>query len=193
MNKFYKFFAELISRIFDPVWEIPAAIVIAVGFAMQEGLRWRFLGILLFVDAVVPMIFFLMMLHNKQIKDWDIQNRAQRIPLYLFTLLCHLGGLWLAHELEKVGLFPILLVYYVVAIVFFVITLKWKISLHAGVNAVLFTTINIFYGWKFAWLYIPLCLVMWARVYQKHHTWQQVLLGAIIGISIVGIGLNLIY
>ncbi len=185
-------FAEIVSRIFDPVWEIPAAIVIAVAFAMKEGLRWRFLGLLLFVDAVVPMVFFLMMLYHKQIKDWDIQKRAQRIPLYLFTLFCHLGGLWLAHELEKFGLFPILLVYYVVGIVFFLITLHWKISLHAGVNAVLITTINIFYGWQFWWLYIALSLVMWARVYQKHHTWQQVFVGSLLGISIVGIGLTLI-
>lgn len=188
MKKFTKLFAELVSRLFDPVWEIPAAILLAVGFAMQEGLRWRFLGLLLFVDAVVPMVFFLIMLYHKQIKDWDIQNRAQRIPLYMFTLVCHLGGLWMAHELEKAGLFPILLVYYVVGIVFFVISLKWKISLHAGVNAVLFTTINIFYGWRFWWLYIPLCLVMWARVYQKHHSWQQVLAGSVIGMAVIIVG-----
>ena len=192
MNKIKVVFAEIVSRIFDPVWEIPAAIVIAVAFAMKEGLRWRFLGLLLFVDAVVPMVFFLMMLYHKQIKDWDIQKRAQRIPLYLFTLFCHLGGLWMAHELEKTGLFPILLVYYIVGIVFFLITLHWKISLHAGVNAVLITTINVFYGWRFSWLYIVLCLVMWARVYQKHHTWQQVFVGSLLGISIVGIGLTLI-
>ncbi len=192
MKKFRKIVAKLVSRIFDPVWEIPFAILLAVAFAIQEGLRWRFLGILLFVDAVVPMIFFLIMLRNKQIKDWDIQKRAQRIPLYMFTLICHLGGLWLTYELGKDGLFPILLVFYIVAIVFFIITLKYKISLHAGVNAVLITAINMFYGWKYFWLYGLLYLVMWARVYQKHHTWGQVISGALLGTLIVGVGLSTI-
>ncbi len=183
----------LVSRIFDPTWEIPAAIALAVMFAVSEGLRWRFLGVILFVDAVVPLIFFLTMLYHKQIKDWDIQNRRERIPLYLFTLVCHLGGLWLAHELGKSELVSVLLVYYLTAIVFFVTTLFWKISLHAGVNAVLITSLNVFYGWKYTWLYILLALVMWARVYEKHHTWAQVVAGAILGTFIVSAGISVIF
>jgi hypothetical protein len=185
-------FAEVVSRIFDPVWEIPVAILLAVGFALQEGIRWRFLGLLLFIDAIIPMIFFLTMLYHKQIREWDMQKRAQRLPLYLFTLICHLGGIWLAHELGKGELVSILVVYYAVAIVFGSITTKWKISLHAGVNAVLITTINMFYGWQFSWLYLVLYLVMWARVYQKHHTWGQVIVGALLGILMIIVGLSLV-
>lgn len=183
----------MISRALDPVWEIPLAILLAIGFAVKEGLRWRFLGLILFIDAFVPMIFFLLMLYHKQIKDWDIQNRAQRIPLYLFTLVCHLGGLWLAHEFGKGDLFQILVVFYAVAVLFFLITLKWKISLHAGVNSVLITTIVMFYGTKYVWLYSLLCLVMWARVYLKHHTLGQVVAGAGLGMGMVYFGIwNLI-
>lgn len=181
--------AWLISRVFDPTWEIPAAIALAVMFAVREGLRWRFLGLILFIDAVVPLIFFLTMLYHKQIKDWDIQRRAERIPLYLFTLVCHLGGLWLAHELGKTELVSVLLVYYLVAVVFFVTTLFWKISLHAGVNAVLITSLNVFYGWKYLWLYPVLAIVVWARVYEKHHTWAQVVAGAVLGAGIVVVGM----
>lgn len=193
MRKLKDRLAGIVSRVFDPVWEIPLAIVLAVVFAMQEGLRWRFLGILLFIDAVVPMVFFLVMLYNKQIREWDIQSRRQRIPLYLFTLVCHLGGLWITYELEKTGLFPILLIYYLVALIFFLISLKWKISLHAGVNAVLFTTINSFNGWRYPWLFFVLAGVMWARVYGKHHTWGQVMAGAVLGSGIVLLGLRAIY
>lgn len=189
MKRFKVIWAEIISRVLDPVWEIPLALLAAIAFAVHEGLRWRFMGLLLFIDAVVPLIFFLTMLYHKQIRDWDIQNRIQRIPLYLFTMICHLGGIWLAHELGRDQLVSILLVFYAVAIVFFAITLKWKISLHAGVNAVLFTTVNMFYDWRYSWLYILLCLVMWARVYQKHHTWAQVMVGAILGGGIVYLGL----
>ncbi|MCE7897928.1 MAG: hypothetical protein DPW11_04690 [bacterium] len=192
MKRFKDIFAEIVSRVLDPVWEIPLAILLAVAFAATEGLRWRFLGLLLFIDAVVPMIFFLIMLLNKQIKDWDIQKRQQRIPLYTFTLICHLAGLWLAHELGKTELVSVLGVFYVVGIIFTLITLKWKISLHGGVNAVLVTAINMFYGWQYLWLYGLLALVMWARVYQRHHSWAQVTAGAVLGGGLVGLGLSMI-
>jgi membrane-associated phospholipid phosphatase len=121
-----------------------------------------------------------------------MQKRTERIPLYVFTMICHLGGIWLAHELGKTELVKVLLVFYVVAIIFVVVTTKWKISLHAGVNAGLITIINIFYGWQYSWLYILLCLVCWARVYQKHHTWAQVIAGSVVGAGIVGVGLGII-
>lgn len=192
MKKFKNIFAEIISRVLDPVWEIPVAILLAVAFAASEGLRWRFLGLLLFIDAIVPMIFFIMMLVNKQIKDWDIQKREQRVPLYTFTLICHLAGLWLAHELGKRELVEVLLVFYLVGIVFALITMKWKISLHAGVNTALIMAINMFYGWQYSWLFGLLPFVVWARVYQKHHTWEQVIAGALIGGGMVGLGLSVV-
>ena len=191
-NKYLGVVAEVISRVFDPVWEIPLALLLAVAVAMQEGLRWRFLGILMFVDAVLPMIFFLIMLVNKQIKDWDIQNRRERLPLYAFTMICHLGGIYLAHELGKAELAQILLVYYLVGLVFAFITAFWKISLHTGVNAVLITTLNMLMGFRYWYLYLILVAVSWARIYQKHHTLGQVVAGIVVGSGIVGVGIALI-
>ena len=192
MKKFKNVFAEVISRVLDPVWEIPVGIIMAIGFAVTEGLRWRFLGVLLFIDAVVPFIFFLIMLKHKQIVNWDMQRRTERIPIYVFTLLCHLVGLWLTLELGKIELASVLGVFYVIGLAFGLITLRWKISLHAGVNAVLFTAINVFYGWQYIWLYGLLALVMWARVHQKHHTGEQVIAGAVLGGGMVGVGLGLV-
>ena len=98
MKKLKDLVAKILSRVLDPVWEIPIGILMAIGFAVSEGLRWRFLGVLLFIDAVVPFIFFLIMLRHKQLVNWDMQKRAERIPIYVFTLLCHLAGLWLTLE-----------------------------------------------------------------------------------------------
>lgn len=192
MKQFKDILARVASRVLDPVWEIPLALLLAIAFAVKEGLRWRFLGLILFIDAVVPMIFFLTMLYHKQLSNWDMDKRGQRLPIYLFTLICHLGGLWLAHELGRVELVRVLSVFYSVAIVFALVTMKWKISLHAGVNAVVITTVNMFYGWHLWWLYGLLYLVMWARVYQKHHTWAQVVAGAVVGVGVLIIGFRLV-
>lgn len=191
MKKVKQVFAEVVSRVLDPVWEIPLALLLAIGFAVKEGLRWRFLGLILFVDAVVPMIFFLTMLYHKQLSSWDMDKRLQRLPIYIFTMFCQLGGLWLAHELGKTAFVQILLVYLAIGVVFVAVTSVWKISIHAGVNAVLITSLNMFYGWHYIWLYGLLALVMWARVYQKHHTWAQVIAGSILGAFMVAVGLRL--
>jgi membrane-associated phospholipid phosphatase len=184
-----KILAQVFSRLLDPVWEIPLALLLAIGFAVKEGLRWRFVGLLLFIDALVPTIFFLTMLYNRQIRDWDIQNRAQRIPLYLFTLLCHLGGLWLAYAMGKYALFHALLVIFIGISLFVVITFFWKISLHALSNAGIITALVLLFGWRYVPLYGLLLGVMWARVYQKHHTWSQVILGALLGTIITWLGM----
>jgi membrane-associated phospholipid phosphatase len=191
-QNFKDIFAEVVSRVLDPVWEIPAVILLAIGFAVKEGLRWRFVGLLLFIDFVVPFIFFLTMLYHRQIDNWDMQKRSQRLPLIIFGLLCNLGGLWLARELGKDELVSILVVFYSIALVFGLITAKWKISLHAGMNAVLISMINIFYGYKYFWMYGLLALVAWARVYQKHHTWLQVIVGSALGIVMVTLGMYLV-
>ena len=192
VKKFQKIVAAVLSRLLDPVWEVPAAVALAVLFAVSEGLRWRFLGMLLFLDGVVPFIFFLTMLYHHQIKDWDIQNRVERLPLYIFTLVAHAGGIWLAHELGKTDLVHVLLVFYAVAATFGVITFFWKISLHTGVNAVLITFLNWATGWHYWWLYVLVLVVAWARVYQKHHTWAQATAGAFLGGGMVAVGMMII-
>lgn len=174
--------ARIISRVFDPPHEILLAVLLAVYIAVKEGLRWRFLGLILFIDAVVPFIFFLTMLYNKQVSSWDIRERKERLPIYLFTMLCHLGGVWLAHELGKSELSRTLFTFWLTGITFAVITSFWKISLHAGVNAFLATLIVSTFGLKYLWVYGLVLVVMWARHYDGHHTWGQLLVGAGLGI-----------
>lgn len=171
------------------MFEIPLAILFAVYIAVAEGVRWRFLGVLLFVDLVVPFVFFLTMLHHKQIMDWDIRERRQRLPLYIFTVLCHLGGVWLAHELGRLELAQLLFVFWAMGLIFAGVTVYWKISLHGGVNAFLITLINYFYDWKYWWLYLIVILVGWARVRGGHHTLYQYWVGVFVGVVGLLVGL----
>lgn len=183
------FVSNLISRVFDPVVEIPVALIIAVYWAVENGFRWRFLILLLLIDAVLPFLYFVHMLRKGEVSNWDIRDRKERIPLYLFTLVVHFIGLYLAWILGKESLFVTLLIFYVVAIVFMLITTVWKISLHAGVNSLLITFVNIITGWRYVWLYVIVVIVSWARVRDGHHSWGQVSAGAILAGIMVWVGL----
>lgn len=130
------------------------------------------------------------MIYNKQVSSWDIRKREERLPIYLFTMLCHLGGVWMAHELGKDELAWTLFTFWLTGITFAAITSFWKISLHAGVNAFLATLVVSTFGIKYFWVYGFVLLVMWVRAYDKHHTWIQLAVGAGLGTlgALLGIG-----
>ena len=173
--------AKVVSRVFDPIIEIPVAIGLSVWVAVMEGLRWRFLGALLFIDLLMPFIFMMTMMRHGQISEFDIRKKEQRIPLYFFTMLCHLVGVWLAYAVGKIDLAHILSVFWILGVVFSMITVFWKISLHGGVNAVLAVFVNVLFGYRYWWLFLILPVVGWARVYDKHHDVRQFVVGALLG------------
>lgn len=187
--------AWLVSRLFDPVVEIPVLLMGAVYYAVVNGLRWRFLVMLLIVNAVLPAIYMLYGLKKGKIKDWDMSDRRERLGLYFFTIFVHLFGAVAAYAVGRTALFEILLVFWTMAVAFAVITLFWKISLHAGTNAAVVGFFNHYYGWdKYWWLVLVLVLVLvlWSRVEIRKHTWAQVLAGAVLALGWVSIGLRFV-
>lgn len=150
-----------------------------------------FLVMLLVVDAVLPALYMVYGLMKGKIKDWDITKREERMGLYFFTIFAHLFGVVAAYAVGKTDLFEILLVFWTMAVVFAVVTLFWKISVHAGTNAAVVAFFNHYYGWdRFWWLVLVLIVVLWSRVEIKKHTWAQVLVGATLALVWVSLGLQ---
>lgn len=179
------------SRLFDPVVEIPLMLSVTVWWALTNGLRWRFLLFLLLVDALAPAIYMFYGLRKGFISDWDISKRGERYRLYLVTILAHLVGVIFAFLIGKTELGLILLVFWSLAVVFALVTYYWKISVHAGVNGVMLAFFNHFWGWSnYWWLILVLLLVLWARVEIKKHNWLQVTIGAGLAIGWIELGLR---
>jgi membrane-associated phospholipid phosphatase len=183
--------AWVVSRIFDPVIEIPLVLSVAVWWALTNGLRWRFLVFLMVMDALLPALYMLWGLKKGFISDWDITKKQERRGLYVVTALTHLVGVVYAFFLGKTELGYILLVFWSLAVVFAVITYFWKISVHAGVNGVMLAFFNHFWGWEnYWWLVLVLLLVLWSRVEIKKHSWLQVMVGSGLAIAWVELGLS---
>ena len=185
--------AWVVSRVFDPIVEIPLILVLVAWVALSNGLRWRFIVFLLVFEAILPAGFFVFGLLTKKIKDWDITRRQDRMGLYFFTIFTHLFGVIYAYFLGKHELSEVLLILWGLAVIFAVVTYFWKISVHAGVNGALVAVVNHYYGWgRFWWLVVVLLLVLWARVVMKKHTVAQVSMGAIMALAWVSFGLSVI-
>ncbi len=173
-----KTLALVISRVFDPFLEIPALLIMAVIYAYFNGMEWQFMTVLLIIDAVLPMLFFIHLLRKHEVHDWDITERKERYPLYGFTMAAHLAGVLLAFLLGQAQVAQILFVFWIIGIIFFAITLYWKISVHGGVNAALATFLVLIWGRQYAWFFLAVLVVGWSRVYLKKHTASQYFAGA---------------
>lgn len=172
--------AAAISRVFDPVIIVPLTLIATISFAMANGFRWNFLALLFILDGVIPGLWVLHRFHRKKGKDWDIHRRQERIPLYIVTVISHGAGVMVAYLIDRHPLAEILLGLWFVAVAFWLITYRWKISVHAGVNAVMVMIITLITGTSYWWLWLILPLVGWARVVNKHHSLGQVVAGSII-------------
>ena len=173
--------AKLISRLLEPVLEIPLILVVATTTAFLNGYRWRFLALLLFVDAILPGLYFLYLLKTKRAKDWDITKRSERLPLFRFTLAAHLAGVLVAFLIGREPLAQILLSFWLLALIFTAITHYWKISLHSGVNSTLAVFGILIFGWSRAWWLLSLpVIVSWARISFKKHNLLQVTAGTLL-------------
>jgi len=180
--------AIFISRLFDPVWLIPGMLALAAGWSLINGLRWRFILILLLIDGLIPFLYFVHLLSTKEVSDWDTTKREQRIKLYGFTLVAHSIGAILALLLGKIVLAKILFLFLILAAVFTLITLRWKISIHTGVSSAAVVFLGLLFGADWLWLFLIVAIVAWARVILKKHTFWQAIIGAGLAGGIIALG-----
>lgn len=159
--------ASVFSNLVDPLLLLPLILI------------WVIRGnlILLIVDIVMPGIALLYFMRERHFKDWDIRRRQQRVPLLLIFWLCQIAGIILARLLNLQQIYSYLLLIGLVFGIFLGVSLKWKISLHTGINslfALLLMSLG-FYGW-----WVVVILVGWARVVDKDHTIAQAVAGALV-------------
>lgn len=145
--------------------------------------RWLWFGLYLGPALLLPMLFLLWQLKQGQITDVDIYFRHQRRESLLVTIL-GVALSWLA--LYWSGAPPSMLLLASMGVVQWIgillVTLRWKISIHATTAA----AVAVFLLAEFqsvAWpaaLLVP--LIAWSRVKLRRHTPAQVLAGITAGI-----------
>jgi membrane-associated phospholipid phosphatase len=188
-----KLLATIITRIFEPVVILPLTAVI--GFlqtprSMEEIIQFL---LIFFVGMIFPPIALLLYaIKIKKITNWDITERKERI-IPIIVLLCLLiiddVVLYLFGYTDTCMVFVVFTFF---LLGFFIITQKFKISMHTGANA--FAT-GFFLYW-FGLPYWPVLLIVplvgWSRVVRKNHTIAQVITGALYGWIVVVLSLLII-
>ncbi len=137
-------------------------------------------------STVLPLLVIIYYSKKFNNNDMDIVRREDRFIPLLVSLLCYLIGvisLWLVGAPKAVTV--LMLCYLVSTFVMTIISLKWKISLHASGTVGPVVALSMFlwpYGLISA-IIIPPVLI--SRYYLKKHTPAQLIAGSIEGFLIV--------
>lgn len=146
---------------------------------------------------------FIMYLRNKS--DIFVSEREKRpalmiagmIPLFLSAFyFYYIGYRWLS---------ALATIFFLESLIYFLITLRWKISLHvSGLSIPLTTMSTIIVKWGIVAIsgtlallnfiltfvgFIMLPILMWARVKVGAHTWSQVIVSAVLSVLMTYYGL----
>lgn len=176
--------ARHVSNILAPATiSVPMILLVAFYKASSIASALLYAGITLFFLSIGPFTYILIGVRLGKLSDVDVSRRSERAGPFIFGLISVCLG-WFALVLVHAP-FPLVSTVIVTAIsglVMMIITLWWKISLHAGSLGAAATILTALYGEVMLPTFALLVLVSWSRVVLRRHTLGQVVAGSLLSI-----------
>lgn len=148
-----------------------------------RGVVWAVLAMLLLNG--VPLAYIVIGRRRGWVSDWELSDRRERprfIAVSLLSDIVALVILGMAGAPRLIWAFA--LIYACLGISMLLISSVWKISLHMVSVAGFMTVLVYVFGTTWAWGYLALLPVAWARLVRRKHTPAQLVAGALAGILI---------
>jgi len=175
--------ARLLTEVGAPVIVLvlaPLVVSIHAEPSLGSGVGWGLLAALFF--GVIPFGYVLRGVRQGRWSDRHVGTRQQRKPVFFFSLGSMLAGVAiLAIAGAPRDLVAFLITLLIEAGLALLVTLAWKVSLHAWVATIGATALVTLYGIPALILWPFLAGVGWSRVELEDHTLPQVVVGAVIG------------
>jgi membrane-associated phospholipid phosphatase len=138
-----------------------------------------------FFGFILPMIGVVTLLKMELISDFYATKRNERFVPFLTTIFSYLLGTIYLIMIKAPGPITALMACYLVnGIVLALITLKWKISIHASGVTSPITALVYLLGTRLAPLFILVLPVIWARLELNAHSKMQLTAGAILSTAL---------
>ena len=175
--------AKIISFVFDGSFiSIPIFIIICMVLVEDKmaALNWAMLCLLF--GMILPFIYVFFLYRKNKILDMHMPDRNNRMKPMIFTLISYITGFTVLYLLKAPFFLRTIFVLSIISTsILTIITLYWKISLHASWITFIVITFNVLLGPWMLMLMPLIPIIGWARVRAKRHTTPQVVMGA--GIS----------
>ncbi|MBN2239530.1 MAG: hypothetical protein JW712_07135 [Dehalococcoidales bacterium] len=179
--------AHLTSNILNPFFLCVALIVMfsaQASASFSEAMKWALISTGLGILPVFLVIMYL--LRNGKLDDFFIAAREQRTRIYILGMLSAGAGCITLILLDA----PSILVAGFVtgistAVIFALINLWWKISLHTAIIAAFSAILVMVFGWVAAWTVPLVPLTAWSRMELNCHSFKQTVSGAALAVLLV--------
>ena len=179
--------AHSISYIINPFVISLAALVALTQNATDttaDSVKWMLLIILL---CILPLYIASIIFVRSGRMDAIFNNpREQRTPIYVTGIICAAIALSALVLLEApTVLLAAVIASIIGAVLFLLINMRWKISVHTASVASFAVLMVILFGWISALIPLVLTtLVGWSRLTLKQHTFYQVIAGALVSVVV---------
>jgi hypothetical protein len=189
---FWERVAHVISQLGSPpVLGLFALVLVTLSLKNPEA--WLWFGVYAVVTVAVPVGFLVWQVRHGHVTDLDVQLREQRSGSLLVTI----AGFTVAWAVLWIGQAPPLLTALAAMEVIqwaalFLITLRWKISVHSATASGVSMIIVHLFGRPAMPLLLSIPLVAWSRVKLRRHTAPQTLAGILLGGGIFAFAVLLI-
>jgi membrane-associated phospholipid phosphatase len=174
--------ARIISALGSP-FVLSAFCFIALGIRAGDATRCaETVAVCLLFAVILPLAIVTRYSLKFNNKDGDIERREDRKKPLLAGVLCYLICLALLYALNGADLLTVMLLCYMVSTALVgIVSLRWKISVHA--TGVVGPSIGmaVAYPPYGGLLILLLPMVAWSRYVQRKHTPMQLLAGAALG------------
>ncbi|MFC1954759.1 hypothetical protein ACFLVZ_02945 [Chloroflexota bacterium] len=181
--------ANLTSNILNP-FLISLVVILLFSFSSThstfEAFKWAFISMAV---SILPIFLVVIYLVRSGKLDTILTNaRQQRTRIYLtsgfFTIMGYYTLSFLGAPAVLVSGFAAVLS---TALIFMLINLKWKISVHTGAMAASSIVLVMLYGWIAAVAVALVPLTAWSRIELEHHSLAQAIGGALLAALIAAV------
>lgn len=156
--------------------------ILLVGAALGFAQFWPLILFYGSLTLLLPLGFILWLLQRGQVSDYNLTRREERFLPMLVSMTTALFGWLYLNQVEAPALLLALAATNLAqSVVYFFITLRWKVSIHSAVAAGL-AVLGCAIAGETVWLLVlSVPLIAWSRVVLRRHTLAQTVVGAAIG------------
>jgi hypothetical protein len=187
------FLAKMISLILGYAWVPCLLMVTFLNSGLNHSQLIVLVPVIIIIESVIPFFSLLFLIKYKIINDWDLSNRKERYTFLAYFILLSSSSLYLLYQFGTILSFKFILLFLILAIILYIITLFWKISLHTAANTLGTLFINYIYGFSMPWLFLIIPLIIWSRYTLKKHTVSQLIAGFLVSFIYITFGMHYIY
>ena len=180
--------AEIFSTIGQPVF-LPIPVFLLLCLLTEDAASYALTAVLslLFVAAIPTIVTYSYSIKMGR-KDGDIPDRTKRTVPLIIGVSSYAVGTVAMYLIGAPKIITVLMLAYTVVTMFILlVTLRWKISIHAvGVIGPTMALSYAFWPWGLLYL-LWLPPIVWSRYVLRKHTPAQLVAGALSGLVITGI------